>query len=144
MLGLVTSLKMMLVVGVLVLQIVLPNSYSTIPSTLVVKGQFCSANASCHELGFWELILLFLAFVNLRVSFLLPGTLVSAIEVVPICFRQHFVSEADSHMFSLPGRYIAVDVEVHDVVQVPDPCVRPVMSKLRFPVGLIILLFVPD
>ena len=48
MLGLVTSLKMMMVVGVLVLQIVLPNSCSTIPGTLVVKCQFCSANASCH------------------------------------------------------------------------------------------------
>ena len=51
MLDLVTSLKMMMVVGVLnftVLQIVPPNSYTTVPGTPVVKGPFCSANASCH------------------------------------------------------------------------------------------------
>ena len=60
MLGLVTSLKMTMVVGVLVLQIVLPNSYSTIPGTLAVKGQFCSVEASCRLLGYEELVLLFL------------------------------------------------------------------------------------
>ena len=48
MLGLVTSLKVMMVVGVLnysVLQIVPPMSYSTIPGTLVAKGQLCSVDA---------------------------------------------------------------------------------------------------
>ena len=59
MLDLVTTLKMIMVVGVLVLQIVLPNSYSTIPGTLRVKGQCCSANASCHLLESQELVLLF-------------------------------------------------------------------------------------
>ena len=49
MLGLVTSLKMMMVVDVLnfaVLQIIPTNAYSTIPGTLVVRGQFCSVDAS--------------------------------------------------------------------------------------------------
>ena len=53
MLGLVTGLKMMMVavagsLNFAVLQIVSTNSYSIIPGTLAVKGQFCSANASCH------------------------------------------------------------------------------------------------
>ena len=54
MLGLVTSLKTMMVVGVLnfaVLQIFPPNQCSTIPG-LVVKGESCSADASCHELEY--------------------------------------------------------------------------------------------
>ena len=46
--------------------------------------------------------------------------------------------------FSLRLRRSVVDVEVHDVVQVFDPCVRPIMRKLRFPVDLIILASVPD
>ena len=56
MLGLVTSLKMMMVVGVLifaVLQIVPPNSYSTIPSTLVVKGLFVSTSRPQHGSLTW-------------------------------------------------------------------------------------------
>ena len=51
MFGLVTSFKMMMVVDVLnfaVQQIVPTNAYSTIPGTLVVRGQFCSVDASCH------------------------------------------------------------------------------------------------
>ena len=54
-LGSETSLKMMMVVGVLnfaVLQIVPPNSYPTIPGTLAVKGQVCSVDASCHSLEY--------------------------------------------------------------------------------------------
>ena len=38
--------------------------------------------------------------------------------------------------FSLRLRCVVVDVEMHDVVQVPDPCIRPIMSKLGFPVDL--------
>ena len=51
MLGLVTSFKMMMVVDVLnfaVQQIVPTNAYSTIPRTPVVRGQFCSVDASYH------------------------------------------------------------------------------------------------
>ena len=102
MLGLVTSLKMMMVVGVLnfaVLQIVPPNSYSTIPGTLVVKGQFCSVGASCQLLEHKELVLVFLTCVDLTIPFSLPSTLVFAIMVLPAYFLQHFVNEASSHIF---------------------------------------------
>ena len=73
MLGLVTSLKMM-VVGVLnfaVLQIVPPNSYSTIPGALAVKGQVCSVDASCHLFG-KELVLVFSTCVGMTVPFRFP------------------------------------------------------------------------
>ena len=73
MLGLVTSLKMMMVVDVL-LQIVLPISYSTIPSTLAVKKLllFCRR---FHLLGYEELVLLFLTcrFDNSFFASLYPG-----------------------------------------------------------------------
>ena len=82
-----------MVVGVLnfaVQQIVPLNSYSTIPGALVVKGQVCSVDASCHLLGFQELVLVLLTCVGLTVF---------AIMVLPACFRQDFVNEADSHIF---------------------------------------------
>ena len=45
-------------------------------------------------------------------------------EVVLVCFRQNFVNEVGSHIFlSLRLRCFVVDIEVHDVVQVSDPCV---------------------
>ena len=34
---------------------------------------------------------------DLTIPFSLPSTLVSAIMVMPACFRQDFVNEADSH-----------------------------------------------
>ena len=46
--------------------------------------------------------------------------------------------------FSLRLRRIVVDAEMHDVVQVSDPCVGPIFSKLRFPASLNILPSVPD
>ena len=54
MLGLVTSLQMMMVVGVLnfaILQIVQHNAYSTIPSTLVVKGPILSRKRFLSLIG---------------------------------------------------------------------------------------------
>ena len=45
--------------------------------------------------------------------------------------------------FALPRRCIVVDVEVRDVVQVPDPCVWPTLRKLWFSEDLITLPSVP-
>ena len=138
-LGSETSLKMMMVVGVLnfaVLQIVPPNSYPTIPGTPVAKGQVCSVGASCHSLEYKELVFIFLTWVDLTIPFSFPGTLVFAIMVLPACFRQDFVNEAGSHIF--------LSFEVHDVVQVPDPRVRPIMDKLRLFASRITLPSVPD
>ena len=42
-----------------------------------------------------ELVLVFLTCVDLTVPFSLFGTLVFAIVVLPACFRQDFVNEAD-------------------------------------------------
>ena len=72
MLGLVTSLKMMMVVGLLnlvVLQIVPPNECSTIPSTPVAKDRVCCSDASCHLLEYEELVLVFVTCVDLPVPF---------------------------------------------------------------------------
>ena len=96
--GLVTSLKMMMIVGVLnfaVLQVVPPNECST----LVVKGQICCIDASCHLLEYEELVLVFLTCVDLPVPSSLPGTLVFARTVLPACSRQDSVHEAYSHFF---------------------------------------------
>ena len=76
---------------------------------------------------------------RIDISLSLPSTLVFAIDILPVCFPQHFVNEA-----SLRLRCVVENVEVHDVVQVLDPCIRPIMRKLRFPVDLIILPSVPD
>ena len=99
---------MMMIVGSLnfaVLQIVQPNSNSTIPSTLVVKGQVCSVDAFGHSFGYKELVLVFLTCVDLTVPFSLSSSLVFAIEgpacVLPACFRQDFVNAASSQIFSL-------------------------------------------
>ena len=92
MLGLVTSLKMMVVVSVL-LQIVLPNLYSATQGTLVVKGQSCYVSVSCHLLGYKELVLLFSTSVDFSIPVPLSGTVVSAMEWVLVCFRQHFFNK---------------------------------------------------
>ena len=95
MLGLVTNLKMMMVVGVLnfaVPQRAPPNEDSTIPGTLVAKGQVSCFDASCHFPECKELVLVLLTFVDLPVLFLLPGTLVSSTMVPPACSSQDFVT----------------------------------------------------
>ena len=92
MLGLVTNLKMMMVACVL--QLSPPNEDSTIPRTLVVKGQLSCFDASFHLLECKELVLVLLTFVDLPVLFLLPGTLVSSTMVPPACSSQDF---AGSH-----------------------------------------------
>ena len=102
MLGLVTSLKMIMVVGVLnfvVLHIVPPNYCSTIPGTFLVKGQDCCVDASCQLLEYKELVLVFVICLDLTIPFSIPGTLVFAIMVLPACFRQHIANESDSHIF---------------------------------------------
>ena len=43
--------------------------WPTIPGTPVVKGQFCSVDASCHILGYKELVLFFSTFVELTIHF---------------------------------------------------------------------------
>ena len=131
MLGLVTSLKMMMVVGVLnfaVPQIVPPNEYLTIPGTPVVNGQVCCFDASCDLLEYKELVLVLLTFVDLPIPFSLPSTLVFSMMVLPVCSSQDFANESDSHIcLSLPLRSIVAGVELRDVVQEPDPCVGPVV-----------------
>ena len=66
------------------LQNVLPNLYSAIPSTIAVKGQLCYADASCHLLGYMELVLLF-STCRFDKCFFASGTLVSAMEVLLVC-----------------------------------------------------------
>ena len=100
MLGSVTSLKMMMVVGVLNFaapQNVPPNEDSTIPGTLEAKDRACCSRASFHSLECTELVLVLLTFVDLPVLFLLPGTQVSSIMAPPACSSQDFVNESDSY-----------------------------------------------
>ena len=93
-LGLVTSLKMMMVVDVQ--QIVPSNEYLIIPSTPGMKGQVCCVDASCHLLDFDDLVL---SFVELSMPLSLPGTLVFATMVLSACSSQDLVIETDSHTF---------------------------------------------
>ena len=68
---------MMTVVGVLVLQIVLPNLYSTIPGPGVQTLPVTYLDM--------ELVVLFLTCVVLAIPFSLPGSLVFATEVLTLC-----------------------------------------------------------
>ena len=97
MLGMVNCVKIMMVVGVLncaVLQSTPPNEDSTIPGTLVVKGQVltllvtsgkrstCICLLTCVDLPFFRFMLL-----------------VFAMMFLPACSRQHYVSDKDSKIF---------------------------------------------
>ena len=109
--GLVTRLKMMGVLNCAVLQNFPPNRCS------------CSVGASCHLLEYTILVLLLLTCKDLTIPFSLLGTLVFAIMVLPTCSSQKLRKEAESHIFLCEERCIGVGVEMHDVVQVPDPSV---------------------
>ena len=59
-------------------------------------------------------------------------------------YRQHGVKKCVHVSSSLLLRRIAVDTEMYNVIQVSNPCIRPVMGMLRRPLNLIILPSVPD
>ena len=88
----------------------------------------------------------FFPLVDLLIPFSLPGTLISAIEVVPVCFRQHSVNKVGSYifLFAVASHCGFLDTEMNNVIQVSNPCVRPIMEKPRFSVVLILLPSVPD
>ena len=99
MLSLLTSWKRRMTDDVL-LRTVLPNLCSANRGTLAVKDQSCYVSVSFHFLGKKKLIFLFSPFADLFILFSLPGALVSAIEVVPVFFRQHCVSRVGSYFFN--------------------------------------------
>ena len=91
-----------------------------------------------------ELVVLFSPFVDLSIAFSLPGALVSAMEVVPVCSRQHYVNKEGSYFFlfavaSHCGRYWYVQCD--SSIEPRRPTWR---GKLRLPVNLRILKSVSD
>ena len=86
-LSLVTSCMRRMTDDVL-LQNILSNLCSATQDTFAVKDQS-------------EQILLFSPFANILIPFSLPGTLVSAIKVVPVCFRQHCANKVRFIVLSL-------------------------------------------
>ena len=88
----------------------------------------------------------FFPLVDLLIPFSLPGTLISEIEVVPVCFRQHSVNKVGSYifLFAVASHCGFLDTEMNNVIHVSNPCVRPIMEKPRFSVDLILLPSVPD
>ena len=137
MLGLVTSLKMMMFVDV-ILQIVLPNSYSTIPGALAVKGQFGSVGEKRTCSSHFD----FCRFENVLFRFPVPWSLPKR-WCLSVSVNTPYMKLVHTYI-SLWLRRVVVDVEMHDVVQVSNPCIRPIVSKLRFPVSLVILPSVPE
>ena len=82
------------------------------------------------------------SFCKFLVALSHPGTLVSVIEAVPAYCRQHCLSKVYMHIsFSLR---IVEDTELHKVIQVSNPSIRPITDKLRLPVSRIILPSVSD
>ena len=124
------------------LRSVLPNLCSAIPGTLVVKGQFCNIDASCHLLGFWELVLLFSTcrFGNCSFASLYPLRYRWCLSVFVNTAQIKYVHIS----FSLLLRGIVVDTEMYNVIQVSNPSIRPVADKLRLPVNRNILPSTPD
>ena len=81
------------------LRTVLPNLGSVTQGTFAVKDQSCYVSVAFHFLVTKRAIVLFSPVEDLLIPFSLPGTLVSVVEVVPVCFRQHCVNKVCSYFF---------------------------------------------
>ena len=78
---------------------VLPNLWSPTQGTLAVKDRSCYVRDSFYLLREKDLLIFFSPFADLSIPFSLPGTLVSAMEVVPVCFCQHCANKVGSCFF---------------------------------------------
>ena len=79
---------------------------------LQFEDKSCYVSVSFYLLGSKELIVLFSPFVNFSVALSLPGTLVSVMEAVPVCFRQHCVDKVHANFCVwLLLRHIVEDTE---------------------------------
>ena len=107
----------------------LPCLCSATQGTLAVKDQSCYANSS---------LLAFRRFINSFFASRCPGPC----DTGGPCLFSSILRKWSS--FSLLLRRIVVDTAMYNVIQVSNPCVRPVMGKLRFLVDLLILPSVPD
>ena len=100
--------------------------------TLAVKDQSCHVNVSCHFQQISQLLFRFPVPWCLRWRWCLSVLVNTAwIKCVHISF-------------SLLLRRIVEDTELYNVIQVPNPIIRPIIGKLRLPVDLVILPSVQD
>ena len=97
---------------------VVPNLCSATQGTLAVKDRSCYVGVTFHFLGSKELVVLFSFFVYFLIALSLPGTLVSATEVVPACSRQHCVNEVCAYFIFFALRRIVEDTELYNVIHI--------------------------